>query len=61
MIQPQITAIQSNNSRAGIPVSAERRKNLDDLTLKLIVGKVLPISTVYNNHFVDLVKELDPR
>ena len=35
MIQPQITAIQSNNSRAGVPVSAERRKNLDDLTLKL--------------------------
>ena len=61
MIQSQITAIQSNNSRAGIPVSAERRKNLDDLTLKLIVGKVLPISTVYKNHFVDLVKELDPR
>ena len=61
MIQPQITAIQNNFFRAGIPVSAERRKNLYDTTLKRIVGKFLPISTVYNRHFVDLVKELDPR
>ena len=41
-------------------MSAERRKNLYVTTLKHIVGKVLPISTVYNRHFVDLVKELDP-
>jgi hypothetical protein len=59
LIQPQITGIQ--NAHPKMAMSAERKKKLDDLALKFLVGKVLPISTMYNNHFITLAKELDPR
>lgn len=43
------------------PISHEKKKKLDDLTLKLMVGKVLPMSLVDNKHFKALLNELEPR
>jgi hypothetical protein len=37
----------------------EKQNNIDELLLKLLVGKALPLSLVENKFFKDFVKELN--
>lgn len=59
MFQPKVNTVTQSNCKGKL--SSEKNKKLNDLTLKFIVGKALPISTTDNEHFKALVKELDPR
>lgn len=60
MVQPNVnTTVTQINCKGKL--SSEKNKKLNDLTPKFKVGKDLPISTTYIEHFKALVKELDPR
>ncbi|XP_045202298.2 E3 SUMO-protein ligase ZBED1-like [Mercenaria mercenaria] len=39
----------------------ERKQNIDQALMKLVVGKVLPPSLVENQYFTDFTKNLEPR
>jgi hypothetical protein len=62
---PRKKLVQTKFDDAVMPgkgkLSGSKRKRLDDLTLRFIVGKALPVSTTDNQYFKALVKELDTR
>lgn len=56
MVQPKIDLAVS---RQHIP--KERQAKLDDIVLKLVISKSLPLSLISNEIFKEFVSELDPR
>jgi hypothetical protein len=55
------TSSQSFISASTCTMNNDRRKTLNDALIKLLAGKILPLSLVDNELFKNFIKLLDPR